>query len=491
MPSDSGQDAGLRVAYAVVEVYPYLKTGGLADVSAALPPALRKQGIDARLVVPDLPAFSGVVSHRERVQILGPAFGASEVAVARARLPDSDVPIYLIEAAELFDRPGNPYVDENGIEYADNHRRFALFGWAVARFADGDWRPDIVHAHDWHAGLVPAWLASIPGPRPASIFTIHNLAYQGLVPAAQVPELGLPSRFHDVDGIEYHGGASFMKAGIYFADALTTVSPTYAQEIQSTTGGMGLEGLLSSRSSDLIGILNGVDPELWNPATDRLLEVNYDANRLHLKAQNKVVLQSQFGLRADLNAPLCIAISRLIEQKGIDVLLDVVPDIVDAGAQLLVLGSGDQRLEARLTRCTEDYPGQVAAYIGYDDGLSHQMFGGGDLIIVPSRFEPCGLTQLYGLRYATLPIVTPVGGLADTVVDADQTTTPPESGNGFVTRGPAGTDLRSTLTRAFDRYHDATRYHQLQQNAMSADFSWTRAAEQYAELYRRLRRESI
>ena len=477
----------MRVLYVASELYPLVKTGGLADVSAALPPALREIGVDVRLFLPGLPALRDGLVDLAPVARLGAAFGAPDVRVLRGTVADSGVPAYLLDAPVLFDRPGNPYTDAQGRDWPDNHRRFALLGWAAARFTDEDWTPDVVHAHDWHAGLAPAWLATRAGDRPASVFTVHNLAYQGLVPAPLYPELGLPARFFSVDGLEYHGQAGFMKAGLYYADRLTTVSPTYAGEIQGDAQGMGLQGLLAARRADLEGILNGVDYAVWNPATDPYLGATFAARDLAPKAVNKQALQQELGLEPVADAPLACVVSRLTYQKGLDLVAAALPGFVAEGGQLALLGAGDAALEQAFRQQAARYPGQVAVRIGYDEALSHRLIGSADMILVPSRSEPCGLTQLYGLRYATLPVVAHVGGLADTVVNRQPDTAQRHTATGFVFDHAAVFDFQDALAHAVAAYRRPSAWRFMQRTAMKQDFSWDRSARRYAELYASLR----
>jgi starch synthase len=476
----------MRVLYVSSELYPLVKAGGLGDVSAALPPALRRVGVDVRLFLPGFPAFREGIEEQEPVVSLGAAFGAADVTVYRGRVPETGVPAYLLDAPELYDRPGGPYVDSQGQEWQDNPRRFALFGWAAARFADGDWRPDVIHAHDWHAGLTPAWLAAQTGRHPPSVFTVHNLAYQGLVPGERYHELGLPGYFFSVEGLEFHNRASFMKAGLYYADQITTVSPTYAAEIQHPEQGFGLHGLLATRADDLTGILNGVDYSVWDPATDRQMPVGYSVDDIAPKAEAKQALQREMGLAIAADRPLFGVVSRLNEHKGLDLALAAMPDLVEAGAQFMILGSGDTELEAGFQRCADAYPDHVAFFRGYDEGLAHRVFGGADSLLVPSRSEPCGLTQLYALRYGTLPLVRRAGGLADTVVDASPAALADGTATGFVF-GPATVEaFREAVERAIGVYRDAASWRQMQHQAMTRDFGWEQSAATYRDLYQRL-----
>lgn len=473
----------MRVLHVAAELYPFVKTGGLGDVIAALPPALARCGADVRLL---LPGFPGLTSGVERLEPL-PRQPGSAVTLRRGRSPSSGLPVYLIDAPELFDRPGNPYLGPDGRDWPDNHRRFALLGQAAAVLAagdgDSDWRPDVVHAHDWHAALAPAYLQAW-GCSAASVFTIHNLAFQGLFPAEAFPDLNLPGSFFSVDGIEYYGQVSFMKAGIRFADRITTVSPTYAMEIQTPAFGFGLEGLLQSRSSRLSGILNGVDYGIWNPEADENLPRPFDASNLSGKSEAKAALRRRLGLSPNFDGPLFGAVTRLTEQKGFDLVLDVLAEIVDAGGQLAILGSGDEALERDFLAAAGRWPEQVAVRMGFDEPLAHAIIGGADVMMVPSRFEPCGLTQLYALRYGTIPLVHRVGGLADTVVDADEAGLADGTATGIVFRDPTVPALLDAVRRACRLYARPNVWRALQLRAMRMRFGWDDAARRYLDLYR-------
>ena len=406
----------MRVLHVCTEIYPLLKTGGLADVAGALPAALVRAGCDARVLVPGFPALRAGILDQQLVAELGPAFGAPAIRLYCGVLPDSGVIAYVIDAPELYDRPGNPYADANNEAYADNHRRFALLGWMAARLADGldsFWRAQVIHGHDWHAGLAPAYLLAFEktaGHKLAgSVFTVHNLAYQGNFPRHAFGDLALPAHFFDVNGIEFHGQCSFLKAGLFYADKLTTVSPTYAREIQRSEQGCGLDGLLHDRVRDLSGILNGVDDAVWNPALDALLAAPFSAGAMAGKRKCKAALQQEAGLAIEADALLFCVVSRLSEQKGLHLLLAAVPQIVQRGGQIMLLGSGDAVLENAFRAAAAAQPHAVAVKIGYDEQLAHRIIAASDVILVPSRFEPCGLTQLYGLKYGTLPLVRKVG----------------------------------------------------------------------------------
>ncbi len=478
----------MRVLHAAAELFPWVKTGGLGDVIAALPPALAALGVDVRLV---LPGFSGFLDAFELSEIarLRTPFAIERVRIALAALPGSGVRAYLIDHPPFYDRPGSPYAAPDGHDWPDNHRRFALLGWAAAALAEGadpDWRPDILHAHDWHAGLAPAYLRAAGMPLP-SVFTIHNLAYQGVFPAALFPDLALPAGFFAIDGVEFYGGFSLLKAGIFYADRLTTVSPTYAEEIQTPVFGNGLDGLLRSRADRLTGILNGVDPQVWSPEHDALLPRPYGADdAIAGKAAAKATLQQRFGLDDEPAAPLFGGITRLTPQKGLDLLLAALPVLVESGGRLALLGSGDADLEAGFAAAAAANPGRVGVVIGYDEALSHLIMAGADIVTVPSRFEPCGLTQLYALRYGALPLVRRTGGLADTVIDANAVTLADGSATGFVFDEESPEALLEAAERAIALYADRASWQRLIRRAMSRDFSWTAAARQYQTLYRTL-----
>ena len=473
-----------RVLHAAAEIFPLVKTGGLADVVGALPHALAAAGADVRLLLPGLPAILDAVSRPRKVFEGGPLFGAARVTLRLGRFKAGakgpDVQAYVIDAPWLYARDGGPYQGPDGKPWDDNLQRFALLGWAAAHLAAGEldpaWRPDILHAHDWHAALACSYLRAHPGAHARSVFTIHNLAFQGLFAQDDFGLLGLPRRFMQPDGLEFHGWLSFMKGGLVHADRLTTVSPTYAREITTPEFGCGVEGVLRTRAADLSGILNGVDYGHWDPATDAALPARFDARDLGGKAVCKAALQREFGLDARTDAPLIGIVSRLSEQKGLDLALAALPALRAEGVQLAILGSGDAPLERAFADAAAAHPGQVGVHIGYDETLAHRLIAGADLILVPSRFEPCGLTQLYGMRYGTLPLVRRVGGLADTVDDA----------SGFIFEAADASSLIEAARRAVLTLREPARWRAMQQTAMARDHSWSAAAARYLALYRSL-----
>lgn len=472
----------MRILHVAAEVFPLVKTGGLADVVAALPPALRAAGADVRLLLPGLPPMLEAALYARPVFELGACFGSARVRLLRGKLPGSELPVYLVDSPLLYRRSGGPYHGPDGREWPDNLQRFGLLGWVAAQIGAGeldvDWRPDIVHAHDWHAAMACAYLRAHAAEGVRTVFTVHNLAYQGLFPHEDSSLLGLSSSFMSPAGLEYHGQLSFMKAGLKFADRITTVSPTYAREIATPDFGCGLDGVIRGRGRAVSGILNGIDTAVWDPAADPAIALRYDAERLEGKAACKAALQAECGLAADPQAPVLVAISRLTEQKGLDLILSVLPTLLEQGIQLVVQGAGEPALEAAFRMAAAAHRGRVAVHVGYDETRAHRLMAGADFIVVPSRFEPCGLTQLYGLRYGTLPIVRRVGGLADTVVDAGDATA-----TGFHFEHASPQELAGAVQRALQAWRDPQRRRQLIARAMAQDFAWHGPAQQYLRLY--------
>jgi starch synthase len=490
----------MKVLHVAAEHHPQVKTGGLADVLGALPAAQMACGAEPRLLLPGFEPLLDALTGVRKVTDMAPMFGAARIQLLLGRLPHHDVPCYVIDAPLLYRRPGTPYQSPDGNAWPDNARRFALLGWVAAHLASGEldaaWRPSTLHAHDWHAGLALAYLATQPARvashpgfgRAASVLTVHNLAYQGLFDPLECADFGLPMHHFTPDGFEFHGQLSFLKAGLVFADHLTTVSPTYAQEITTPAFGHGLDGLLTHRRDDLSGILNGIDRKVWDPSSDLALAQRYGMDDVEGgKAANKLALRQAHGLDhspAAAHKPLIGIVSRLAEQKGLDWVIESLPAIVAQGAQIMVLGSGDAKLERDLQAAVATFPGQVATFKGFNEPLSHQIFAASDMTLVPSRFEPCGLTQLYGLRYGAVPIVRGVGGLADTVVD----TSAGARGTGFVF--PAASDgapaMMQAISRAIQMHQDRPRWVALQRHGMAQNFSWDVSAQAYLQLYRKL-----
>jgi starch synthase len=478
----------MKVLQVGAEVFPLVKTGGLADVLGALPQALIEAGADVRLLLPGFPAILAGLKKPMVVCEMGGVFGAGRVRLLKGTIVTSGVPAYVVDAPYFYQRVGNPYLATDGSEWPDNAQRFALLGWVAAQVAAGGldpaWAPDVLHAHDWHAAMACTYVAANPGATVATVFTVHNLAYQGLFDARDFHLLGLPIRYMDPTRLEYHGKFSFMKAGLTSARCITTVSPSYAQEIASSEFGCGLDGVVRSRSADVSGILNGVDDAVWNPAADKEIPSRYSASDLTGKAVCKAALQKALGLRVDAHAPLFTVVSRLTPQKGLDLVLAAIPEMRAAGVQLAVQGTGDSILEKAFLEAMAAHPGAIAVRIGYDEAFAHQMIAGADAMLVPSRFEPCGLTQLYALRYGTVPVVRHVGGLIDTVVDVDEASLQADTATGFMF-GPATREaLALAVHRAVHSFDQPDVWKQLQKRGMAQNFSWAAAAKHYIDLYR-------
>lgn len=481
----------LRVLSVVSEAYPLVKTGGLADVAGALPGALAEHGVQVRTLIPGYPAVKDAAGESLRPVWRGPLFGgAARILEGQA----GGLDVLVLDAPHLYARPGNPYLAPGGQDWPDNALRFAALARAASDIGLGalpDWKPHVVHAHDWQAGLAPAYLAYAGGSRPATVMTIHNLAFPGKAPLDLVGALGLPPEALSIEGAEFYGTLSLLKAGLTSADAITTVSPTYAAEILTPEFGMGFDGVLRARAHDVHGILNGIDTEAWNPATDTLLAARYDADSIAGRAANKAALQERFGLDPDPDAPLFGLVSRLSWQKGVDLALAAVPLLLAEGGQIALLGAGEGDLEAGWRDAAARHPGRVGVVIGYDEALAHLVQGGSDAILVPSRFEPCGLTQLCALRYGAVPVVARVGGLADTIVDANAMAVQAGAATG-VQFTPAESfsisadRLRAALRRTIELYRWPEAWRRMQRNGMATDVSWDYPAGQYASLYRDL-----
>ncbi|MBK2111974.1 glycogen synthase GlgA [Francisella tularensis subsp. novicida FSC159] len=488
----------MRVLHVCSELYPILKTGGLADVTAALPPALASFGVNSRVLVPGFPAFMNAIKDKQLLINIPSRFGAEEINIFLAKVPNTKIDIYVIDAPSLFARPGNPYADSSNQAYADNYLRFALLGWVAARISEGldaKWKPEIVHSHDWHAGLVPAYIkaSELASGKKAvkTVFTVHNLAYQGLFPMSVFAELDLPGIFLSMNGLEFYGQVSFMKAGLYFADKITTVSPTYAKEIQTYEQGCGLEGLLADRHNDLYGVLNGVDPQIWNPKKDSLIATNYSSTTVATgKAKCKLALQQMMGLAEKEDALLFGIVTRLTEQKGLNLLVEAIGGITSRGGQIVLLGSGDKALEEVFLAAAKKYSKSIAVQIGYDEEQAHRIIAGSDVIMVPSRFEPCGLTQLYGLTYGTLPLVHKVGGLADTVIDSSLENLADGTATGFVFDEFSVESLTLAIRRAFALYNRKTDWKKVRKTAMQQQVTWDSSAEKIYQIYKNLVREN-
>ena len=479
----------MRLLFASAEVFPLAKTGGLADVSAALPLALADLGVDVQLV---MPGYTEALDRAEGKQAAIPLHGLPKIddaSIIAARVPYSGLPIWLLDCPSLYRRKGGLYLDGDGRDWPDNALRFSTLSQAAARLALGttpvDSRADIVHANDWHLGLVPALLAAEGGVRPPSVLTIHNLAFQGVFPADVFPQLGLPPHWFTPETLEFYGQLSMLKAGIRFADRLTTVSPSYAQEILTPEFGCGLDGFLKARADHLVGILNGIDCSLWLPEDPASVPFPYDARNLTGKRRCKAALQAEMGLASDCDAPLIAFVSRLTEQKMADVLPEIMPAVVAQGAQLIVCGEGDGAIQQSLRDLEARYPQHFALRIGYEEPLARRILAGADILAAPSRFEPCGLVQMYAMRYGTIPIVRNVGGLSDTVVGHESGALSVDA-TGFMFDEPTAGSLADTVERACRQYRKPVAWRAMQVRAMKQDFSWARSAHRYLSLYEEL-----
>ena len=477
----------LRVLSVASEVFPLVKTGGLADVVGALPTALGREGVQVRTLIPGYRAvmheFANSAVVLEYVSLFG---GPARLRAATLHGLD----LLVLEAPHLYDRDGGPYADRRGQDYADNAFRFAALCRAGADVASGDVRefvPDVVHCHDWQAGLTPAYLHYGGGSRPPIVTTVHNMAFQGQFPVT-CDDLGLPWHAWSIDGVEYYGSIGYLKAGLQLADRITTVSPTYAEEIKTPAGGMGLDGLLRYRAGVLRGIRNGIDDHAWNPAEDPLLPAPFDAKHRVARGASRDALRTHFGIAQP--GPLFGIVSRLTWQKGVDLVLDCIPQIVDSGAHLAVLGSGDAALERAFHDAARTHRGRIGVHVGYDEGLAHLMQAGSDAMLVPSRFEPCGLTQMCALRYGALPVVSRVGGLADTVVDATPEAMAARTATGISFLPVTKDALASAIERTLALWGDQPAWKRVQAAAMSVDVSWKEPAREYAALFRELTRPS-
>jgi starch synthase len=483
----------IKVLFVASEAYPLVKTGGLGDVLYSLPHALRARGVDIRLV---LPGYRALLRQLHEVRILGwcDVRGAEGIVSARileTRHPDFAFPLWIVDCPTLFDRAGNPYVSASGQDWPDNAERFTVFARVAALLSEDalepGWKPAVVHAHDWQAGLVAAFLAE-QAERPKTVFTIHNLAYGGHFSHDDFVRLQLPDHWWSPEGVEFHGGFSMLKAGIVYADSVTTVSPTYADEICTPEFGYGLDGLLSSRRYKLHGILNGIDTRIWNPHTDPHLPAHYSAGRVQPgKRRNKQALLGRFlpeVSEAAMQVPLLGMVGRLVEQKGVDWVLAAMPVLLaETDARFVMLGSGQTSYEQKFTRLARQHPDRIFVEIGYDEPLAHQIEAGSDLFLMPSRFEPCGLNQMYSLRYGTLPVVFRTGGLADTVVDASEANLADGSANGFVFDTPNLEAFLAVIRRALDLYRQPAVWQRLQQTGMRQPFDWASSAGHYLSLY--------
>ncbi len=482
----------MKVLFVSSEVFPLIKTGGLADVSGSLPNALQRLGVDIRILMPGYPS---VLNQLENLQPVGDLHYLPHIDHAQlflGTIKNTGVKAIAIKSPSLYERAGGPYADQNGLEWQDNPVRFGVLSKVAAVLASkhsplSDWQPDIVHCNDWQTGLAPAYMKLTEHSKAKSVISLHNMAFQGCYSPNWVASLGLPSAGFSIEGFEYHGQLSFLKAGIFYSDAITTVSPRYAKEIQTAAFGFGLEGLLSKRSDEIKGILNGIETEEWNPEHDKYLVKNYSSKNLNGKQAVKTELQKQLGLQIDADAPLLGVVSRLTHQKGLDMLVPHLQSLIDQGCQFALLGGGELGLETSFQNIAVHNPGRASVTIGYNEPLSHQIMAGSDMFIMPSRFEPCGLNQLYGLAYGTPPIVNATGGLADSVIDSNHAHIENRTANGFVMVEASADGLIACIRRAIDMYrHDKATWLQIQQTGMSQNLSWDKSAQEYLAVYQGL-----
>lgn len=486
----------MRVLFVASECFPLVKTGGLGDVLFSLPHALKSRGADVCLL---LPGYRDLLTKLECVEILDwlsiqGAGRSHAVRLLKAMHPDFDFPLLIADCQLLYDRPGNPYLHPDGYDWPDNAERYTVFSRIAAKLSLGqtkfDWRADIVHSHDWQTGMVPAFLSMEPD-RPSTVFTIHNLAYGGHFSHDEFMQLQVPGHWWSGDGVEFYGGFSMLKAGLVYADAITTVSPTYAEEICTPAFGHGMEGVLQANRHKLTGILNGIDAEIWSPETDTYLQANYSVRRRNPgKRINKQALLDYFGAETDddvLDAPLFGLVSRLVEQKGVDLIVTAIPSLIEASnARFVLVGAGTPHIEKHLLELTEKFPQRVHVYIGYSEKLAHLVEAGSDVFLMPSRFEPCGLNQMYSLRYGTPPIVHKTGGLADTVVDTTSETLKSGKATGFVMQQPTVDALLEATDRAIEHFNKKNAWNCLMRTGMQLDFGWEKSAMAYFMLYEKL-----
>jgi len=477
----------MQVLSVASEAFPLAKTGGLGDVVGSLPGALAEHGITVTTLLPGYPAVRAAIGVAPSVHRYSDLMGTTAQILSGWL---NGHPLLVLDAPALFDREGGIYGDESGIDWHDNWRRFAALARAGADLASGgipNWHFDLLHAHDWQAGMAPAYLRFAPGPgaRAPSVMTIHNIAFQGRFSRSIFDFLGLPPQANDINGVEYYGGIGFLKAGLANADAITTVSPTYAKEIRDPGFGMGLEGLIRARASMVSGIVNGIDSSVWNPCSDTALAARYDSSHLEWRQSNKKTIEAGFGL-APGDGPLFTLVSRLTWQKGMDVLIDQLDTLVSLGGRLAALGTGEAKLEAGFRAAAARHPGRIGVAIGFDEKLSHLLQGGADAILIPSRFEPCGMIQLYGLAYGCVPVAARTGGLADTIIDANEAALINGVATGVLFEEVSGESLADALRRTVALFAQKTVWRQIQQQGMRGDFSWKRVGGRYAELYKKI-----
>ncbi len=473
----------LKILYASSEVYPFMKTGGLGDVAQSLPAAIRSMGADIQVIMPNY----GSLKHAEDAEVLAQfEVNLDQVRLLTTHIPNTSVPVILVDCPKWFEREGNPYLDSKGEPWSDNAQRFALFSRVISLVAlnqaDLDWSPDIVHCNDWQTGLALALLRN-QGFNKGLIFTIHNIAYQGVFPYADFQSLQLPDKLWSIDTLEYYGQMCFLKGGIACCNQLNTVSPKFAEEIQTTEFGFGMDGLLQSMSDKLSGIINGVDLNEWSPSIDKYISHRYQIEDIEKKTENKLELQQQFKLNVDKNIPMLTSITRLVEQKGIDLIIAIIEKLLTFDVQIIMLGSGDEKFENELLEIARANANKFHVVIGYDEALAHKLTAAADIFLMPSRFEPCGLNQMYSQIYGTVPVVRNTGGLADTVRDYADGSQADTNATGFVFENNKPDELLKAVTKSLDCYSNKELWRQIQLNGMRQDFSWQSSAKQYLSIY--------
>ncbi len=480
-----GESAKMKILSVTSEIYPLIKTGGLADVTGSLPKALAPLGIETTSLVPGYPKVLEQLGQATTLMEFEDLLG-ERATLRHAHVEGLD--LLVLDAPTLYDRPGGPYVDQHGKDHPDNWKRFAVLSLAAAEIAAGalpGWVPDLVHTHDWQSAMTSVYMRRSGCMTPV-VITIHNIAFQGQYSADLLPFLGLPPEAYSIDQLEYFGDISFLKGGLQTADVITTVSPTYAREILTPRFGMGLNGVLNERVEILRGIVNGIDLDVWDPATDEFLPQTFDINTLRRKRENRQPLLDRFGLDSDDRGPIFAAISRITWQKGIDMLADTADEVIHNGGRIIIVGQGDHAIEQSLLETASRYPGRMAVHIGYDEPTAHLVQGGADAIVQPSRFEPCGLTQLYALRYGCVPVVSRTGGLSETIIDANDAAMSARVATGFQFHPVTTNGLRLALRRALHAYEQPKMWARLQNQGMKTKFSWERSGQQYASVYRSL-----
>jgi starch synthase len=473
----------MNLLFVASECAPFVKTGGLADVIGAVPKSLAATGVNVRVLIPAYPALADLATAGQVAMSFDDLFGGPARIIA---VQAEGLDMLLLDAPHLYDRAGNIYLGPDGKDWHDNDLRFAALSFAAAQIGLnglGDWMPEVINSHDWQAGLVPAYLRQDGRPAPPVVMTIHNIAFQGVFDAKRLSPLRLNAELFTTDGIEYFGKISFLKAGLALSKKITTVSPSYAAELLTPDFGMGLDGLLRERQMDLHGILNGIDLDVWDPETDVSLIATYSATKLAGKAKNRAELEARFGLTKS-DGPLFCVVSRLTSQKGLDMLLDCLPDLLAQGGRLALLGTGDPQLERAFVDASNRYRGSVGTIIGYDETLSHLIQAGSDAILIPSRFEPCGLTQLYGLRYGTLPVVARTGGLADTVIDANDAALLADCATGIQFAPINSIMFGHAISRTCALFAKPKIWTAMMRRAMRHPVGWDLSAATYLDVYK-------